>query len=90
MIELHAIFHGKVQGVGFRHTTLKLAGALGLKGYVCNCRDGTVELLAHGTKKQLDLLLDGLDQAFGPRWIERVDTDFHDPKGTYTDFTILI
>jgi len=88
VLEVHAIFHGKVQGVGFRHTTLKLARSMDLKGFVRNKADGTVELLAQGERKQLDQLLDGLHQAFGTRWIERVEQDFHTSERKYDRFII--
>ena len=40
---------GKVQGVGCRHATLTKARALGVTGYVTNCSDGSVEVLAQGS-----------------------------------------
>ena len=89
MLELKATFFGKVQGVGFRQTALKLARAMDLKGYVRNQNDGTVEVLAQGKKKQLDQLLDGLEQAFGARWIDRVEHAFHTPEHLYDDFAIM-
>lgn len=40
--------HGRVQGVGFRYWTSLCAGNLGIKGYVRNITDGTVEALLVG------------------------------------------
>lgn len=42
------VIRGRVQGVGFRAFTLKHATALGLKGWVRNCSDGSVETLIDG------------------------------------------
>lgn len=53
---LHAIVHGRVQGVGFRATTLDEARRLSLAGWVRNLRDGTVEVLAEGEEARLKLL----------------------------------
>jgi acylphosphatase len=39
---------GNVQGVGFRNWTQRLAGQLGLSGWVRNRRDGSVEAVFHG------------------------------------------
>lgn len=51
---LHAIVHGKVQGVSFRYYTQQRAQALGLRGWVRNLDDGTVETEAEGSRAQLD------------------------------------
>ncbi len=49
MIELHAVAHGQVQGVGFRATVQAHARSMRLNGKVRNCTDGTVELIAQGS-----------------------------------------
>ena len=43
------IFHGRVQGVGFRYTTHRIARGFPVTGFVRNLTDGTVELVACGT-----------------------------------------
>ncbi|MCL1091153.1 acylphosphatase [Shewanella profunda] len=48
---------GKVQGVGCRHATLTKARALGVTGYVTNCSDGSVEILAQGSDNAVDNLI---------------------------------
>ena len=47
------IIHGKVQGVFFRASTKDKAIELGLKGFVRNKPDETVEVIAEGPEKQL-------------------------------------
>ena len=42
------IFHGIVQGVGFRYTAAQEARALGLTGFVKNQYDGTVRMEVQG------------------------------------------
>ena len=42
-LELHAVVHGHVQGVGFRATVQAHARSMRLNGKVRNCLDGTVE-----------------------------------------------
>jgi len=50
------IAHGSVQGVWFRDSTQKEAERLGLKGYVRNLSDGTVEIVALGPPSRVNSL----------------------------------
>jgi acylphosphatase len=49
---------GVVQGVGFRHATLRRAHALGITGWVANVADGSVEAVLQGTANQVDRMLE--------------------------------
>lgn len=57
-----AIFRGKVQGVGFRATVRRYALTLGIKGYVLNKADGSVELVAEAEKEHFDKLISSLKE----------------------------
>jgi acylphosphatase len=48
---------GRVQGVFFRQSTQEKATQLGIKGTVKNCDDDSVEIIATGTKDQIDKLV---------------------------------
>ena len=50
---IHAIIHGRVQGVFFRAFTQQNAHRLNLKGWVRNRADGTVEVVAEGLTDDL-------------------------------------
>ena len=56
MSELHVRVTGVVQGVGFRGFVRERARRLGLRGWVRNLPDGSVEVAASGEPGQLDLL----------------------------------
>ena len=45
---IHAVVHGRVQGVGYRAWTERQAQAHGLSGWVRNRSDGTVEAVFAG------------------------------------------
>jgi len=45
---MRLVIAGRVQGVGFRAFAVREARALGLKGWVRNCPDGTVEAVVSG------------------------------------------
>ena len=64
------VVRGRVQGVGFRWFVEREAHMLGIAGWVRNNSDGSVEVLAMGTREQLLGLRSRLQQ--GPR-ASRVD-----------------
>jgi len=59
---------GRVQGVGFRYFVDHSARALGVRGWVRNDDDGSVQVYAVGTAAQLSELAGHLWK--GPRWAE--------------------
>ena len=64
MQEIHAIFIGHVQGVGFRYTTKRYAQRHNIIGWVKNKEDGIVEMIAQGEKENLDALLKDINRIF--------------------------
>ncbi|MFB3814054.1 MAG: acylphosphatase [Terriglobales bacterium] len=64
------VVRGRVQGVGFRWFVEREAQELGIAGWVRNNYDGSVEVLATGTREQLARLRQQLQT--GPR-AARVD-----------------
>lgn len=89
MIELHAIFYGRVQGVFFRDTTQRYAQKLGLVGEVRNLSDGTVELLVQGVRKQIDQLVDMLTGDSGPGIVESVEKIYRPLSRSFDGFAIV-
>jgi acylphosphatase len=57
MKSVHARISGRVQGVGFRAWMEETAGRLGLRGWVRNRRDGTVEAVIAGDTSKVDEML---------------------------------
>ncbi len=47
------VISGRVQGVGFRWFVEREAAQLGITGWVRNCENGDVEVMATGTREQL-------------------------------------
>jgi acylphosphatase len=80
------IVHGRVQGVGYREWTRRMALRLGLTGWVRNRRDGTVEAVLEGSADQVramtELMRDGPMAAVVNR-VEATD-DAIPPGGTDT------
>lgn len=65
--------YGRVQQVGFRAFVWRQAETIGLRGWVRNRADGSVEVLVVAPGEGHEALLARLNQ--GPRWarVERVD-----------------
>ena len=85
---IHAIVYGLVQGVNYRYFVQRNAESLGLAGYVCNCDDGSVEVVAEGEKGKLQQLISRLE--VGPRAarVERVDVSWVGYSRKYSGFDI--
>ena len=56
-IRRRVLFHGRVQGVGFRYTTASIARRHPVVGFVRNLPDGSVELVAEAEASVLDQFL---------------------------------
>lgn len=83
-----AVILGRVQGVGFRYFTERVAEEMGLSGYVMNCRDGSVEVVAEGEKGALEELLRRLKQGPAAARVERMDVTWGPHTGAYRGFSI--
>ncbi len=86
---LHAVVHGRVQGVNFRWHTRNRARALGLQGWVRNSVSGQeVEVIAEGPAKALEELLAFLRQGPPMAAVDTIDSRWEEPHGGFDDFVI--
>jgi acylphosphatase len=85
---LRAVVHGRVQGVSFRYYAQRRAGELGLTGYVRNLWDGSVEVLAEGSRADLEEFLAFL--RVGPRsaFVSQVDTQWSPATNAFERFEV--
>ena len=65
----------RVQGVGFRQTTLEISEGFTVAGYVRNLPTGEVELVAQGDAAEIDLFLAMIDRRMGSLIRSRTVTD---------------
>jgi len=88
MERLHAVVRGDVQGVGFRYFVQRKAQQLGVRGWVRNNPDGTVELVAEGNRDDLEQLQRAAEE--GPRMahVERVDAQWSTATGNLPSFEL--
>ncbi len=79
-VQMRVRFEGQVQGVGFRWTARRLAGNYTVDGWVRNCADGAVELVAEGEPGEVDAYLGDLRAAMSGH-IRNESTQEAPPEG---------
>ncbi len=72
---------GRVQGVGFRWSCVRLAEALGVAGWVRNRADGSVELVAEGAAGAVERLVDWCRSGPAGAAVWEVLTTDEEPEG---------
>jgi len=85
---LAATFEGRVQGVGFRFTTVEIARNFPVTGYVQNMLDGSVKLVAEGPEEDVSRFLNALRDAHIYRYVTREDVHWLPATGEFDGFII--
>jgi acylphosphatase len=84
----HAIYKGRVQGVGFRFTAQRYANEAAIAGYVKNLWGGQVEIVVEGGKKKVEIFLGRIKNGPLSRYIDNVETHYSEYTGQFRDFHI--
>lgn len=87
-VRLHAVIHGRVQGVYYRAFTSRTAKSLSLKGYVRNTSSGDVEVEAEGERDKIEIMLNQLRIGPPEALVENIDTQWSDYSGKYMGFDV--
>jgi len=80
--------YGRVQGVGYRAWTSSKAEQLGLKGWVRNRMDGSVEAIFSGEEAILERMLEACERGPSVARVERIIKDNCDSVENI-DFRVL-
>ena len=88
MVRYHIVVHGRVQGVGFRYYTLQQAKTLGVRGWVKNNLDGTVEIDAQATKDKMDRFLSAVKKGSPHSRVEHLDVEERKGAKSYKSFQV--
>lgn len=67
--------HGRVQGVFYRAWSAEEARALGLRGWVRNRRDGSVEMLLAGDEAAVEAMIARCREGPPAARVERIDVE---------------
>ncbi len=81
------IYTGHVQGVGFRHSTSRIASRYSVTGFVLNLPDRSVELLVEGTDEELTAFLSDVDARLSQH-IRNTAVDRRPATGEFRTFEI--
>ncbi len=84
----HVQIHGRVQGVFFRASAQDEARALGLVGWVANCDDGSVQLVAEGEEKLVERLILWCHQGPPGARVTDVEVRRGPATGEFRDFSV--
>jgi acylphosphatase len=87
LLRSRTLYCGRVQGVGFRMTTVHVAKGFSITGYVKNLPDGSVELVAEGLPKEIERFKAELEERMEDNIREK--TEQQGPAvGAWTGFSI--
>jgi acylphosphatase len=82
------IVRGVVRGVGFRIYAQQEARRLGLRGYVRNRVDGSVEIVSEGNAAAIDRLIAWARHGPPAAEVEDVEVTEGEPSDAFIDFTV--
>jgi len=85
---MHAVVHGRVQGVFFRDYTRRKALELNLTGWVRNLRDQTVETVFEGESENVNAMLDFLFTGSPHSHVTNVVSNEEQPNEGFDSFRI--
>ena len=87
-VRARVIIEGRVQGVFFRSHTQEMAYKLGVKGWVRNRREGSVEALFEGDKEEIDQIIQWCHRGPSEARVMNVHAAWENYTGEFEDFSI--
>ncbi len=87
-MRVHVLITGRVQGVGYRYHTQRLAVQLGLSGWVRNLPNGQVEAVFEGEQEAIHRIITWCHQGPPTATVDEVVATPEAPEGI-TGFQII-
>ncbi len=88
MVRARIIIEGRVQGVFFRHHTQETAFRLGVKGWVKNRRDGSVEAVFEGDQDRVNQIIQWCYRGPSEARVTKVHSTWENYTGEFEDFSV--
>jgi acylphosphatase len=82
-------YSGRVQGVGFRITVRQIACGYDVTGTVSNLPDSRVELIAEGTRDEVEAFLKGIDESDLSGYIAKKQDSWSPAQKNLRGFVVL-
>ena len=86
---MQVFYSGRVQGVGFRYSVKTVASGFEVVGTVGNLPDGRVELVAEGSKDELESFRQGIRDSGLEGFIRDEAVSWSEPKAEFRGFEIV-
>ena len=86
---MQVFYSGRVQGVGFRYSVRKVANEFEVTGSVRNLADGRVELVAEGSKDELEAFRQGIRESGLEHFIQQEEVSWGEAKNDFRGFEIV-
>jgi acylphosphatase len=85
---MRILYSGHVQGVGFRYTARSVAAGFEVTGMVRNLLDGRVELVAEGSREELEAFQKAIRDAGLGHFIRNEEASWMEATGEFSGFEI--
>jgi acylphosphatase len=85
---MEIFYSGRVQGVGFRYTTKTVATGFEITGTVRNLPDSRVELIAEGTRAELEAFREAIHDAGLKMFIRDENINWSEAQNKFRHFEI--
>lgn len=86
---MQVLYSGDVQGVGFRYTVKSVATGFEVTGTVRNLPNGRVELIAEGSRGEVEAFRQAIRESGLDHFIRDEDVTWADARGDFRGFEIV-
>jgi acylphosphatase len=87
VIARRLLIRGRVQGVGYRYSLVDAAETRGVRGWVRNRRDGSVEAFVQGAESDVEAIVAWCRRGPPAAQVSAVDVEPASPDAALADFT---
>lgn len=86
--EAHVVVTGKVQGVFFRASTREVASGWGVRGFVRNLPDRSVEAVLQGERSAVEKVIEFMGEGPPGALVTEIRVDWRPPTADYRGFDV--